>query len=43
MTLDGDTLSTVIVLIILLGGALAAILAGRRSPAENFTDPHRWR
>jgi hypothetical protein len=46
MNLDADTASTIIVLAILLGGALAAIVAGLRrpaaNPAETFTDPHRW-
>ena len=50
MNLDADMASTLIVLAIILGGALAAIVAGLRSPAENFndtlsrtpSDPHRW-
>ena len=42
MNLDADMASTLIVLAILLGGALAALLAGRKSPAEILTDPHRW-
>ena len=42
MNLDADCASTIIVLAILLSGALAAILAAKRSPAENLTDPHRW-
>ena len=36
MNLDADTASTLIVLAILLGGALAAVLAGSGAP-------RRWR
>ena len=50
MNLDADLASTLIILALLLFGALAAIVAGKRSPAENLndmlsetpSDPHRW-
>ena len=46
MNLGADMASTFIVLTILLGGALAAIPVGRRSPVENLSDEHgdshRW-
>ena len=42
MNLDADMAGTIMVLAILLSGALAAILAGKRSPVESLTDPHRW-
>lgn len=43
MNLDADTLSTIFVVVFLMGMAATAVLASRNSPAEELHQPiNRW-